>query len=322
MSTSTQPIVVKKVKKVVGGHHGGAWKVAFADFVTAMMAFFLLLWLLSSTTEAQKAAIAGYFQNPSMIDGASGTSPSVIDLEGSAIQRGDGEEINRFQSNMSDEELEEKLRELDRKRLEDLKSRLEQEIERNPTLKAFKEQLKLDITDEGLRIQIIDQDGRPMFDSGAAELKPYSKAVFDALAKLINSVPNKISISGHTDARPFRRADGYSNWELSADRANASRRELIRAGVPEDKIARVVGHGDKVLYDKENPYSPVNRRISIVVLNREAEQALMGEANSPTAQVGSRHDVEALRSRGLRPLPVVRGEIQRAPVARGGIQRH
>ena len=194
-------------------------------------------------------------------------------------------------------------------------------------LKAFKDQLKLDITDEGLRIQIVDKDGRPMFDSGGAELKPYFHEVFQALAKLINSVPNKISISGHTDARPFRRADGYGNWELSTDRANTSRRELIRAGVLEDKIARVVGHGDTVLYDKENPYSPINRRISIVVLSKEAEHAMLKDEGNPQAVVGSGQDISRLREAGVPKLlrapsgPVARGGIQRGPVARGGIVR-
>ncbi len=327
MSTSTQPIVIKKVKKVVGGHHGGSWKVAYADFVTAMMAFFLLLWLLGSTTPEQRAAIASYFQNPSPVDAAGGSSTSFIDMGGGMeIRRESGgeEAQQQYKEEVTDPEVMERLREEDKKRLEALKERMEREMESDPALKTFKDQLKLDITDEGLRIQIVDKDGRPMFDSGGAALKPYFREVFRALARLINSVPNKISISGHTDATPFLRADGYSNWELSTDRANASRRELVKNGVPEDKIARVVGHGDKILYDKANPYSPINRRISIVVLNHDAEQALMKEAGSPKAVVGEGADVRRLQLPQSRPAalqPRASG-IVRQPVARGGIQRH
>ena len=325
MSTATPPIVIKKIKKVSGGHHGGAWKVAYADFVTAMMAFFLLLWLLATSSPEIKASISSYFENPSAVEAAGGASTSMIELgSGTEVTRGEGDERNQ---QYKEEALDPTLIEQDKKRLEELKKQVEEAIEQDAALKAFKDQLKLDITDEGLRIQIVDKDGRPMFDSGGAELKPYFHEVFQALAKLINSVPNKISISGHTDARPFRRADGYGNWELSTDRANTSRRELIRAGVPEDKIARVVGHGDTVLYDKENPYSPINRRISIVVLSKEAEHAMLKDEGNPQAVVGSGSDVSHLRETGVPKLlrapagPVARGGIQRGPVARGGIVR-
>ncbi len=328
MSTSTQPIVIKKVKKVVGGHHGGSWKVAYADFVTAMMAFFLLLWLLGSTTPEQRAAIASYFQNPSPVDAAGGSSTSFIDMGGGMeIRRESGgeEAQQQYKEEVTDPDVMQRVREEDRKRLEALKERMEREMESDPALRSFKDQLKLDITDEGLRIQIVDKDGRPMFDSGGAMLKPYFREVFRALARLVNSVPNKISISGHTDATPFLRADGYSNWELSTDRANASRRELVKNGVAEDKIARVVGHGDKILYDQANPYSPINRRISIVVLNHDAEQALLREAGSPQAVVGEGADVRQLqlpRSQPTTLQPPTSGGIVRQPVARGGIQRH
>ncbi|MCG5510243.1 flagellar motor protein MotB [Ectothiorhodospira lacustris] len=269
MDEKKQPIVIKRIVKK-GGHHGGAWKIAFADFAIAMMAFFLLLWILSVTDDVQKAAISQYFQDPSAAMGISptppyptegdGASPSIIDFEG-AIDM---------------ERAEELARELDQQRLENLKEVLEEAMEQSQALEPFKDQLLLDITPEGLRIQIVDKENRPMFDLGSSQLMNYSTAILRELGAIINQVPNKISITGHTDARPFIRVN-YSNWELSTDRANAARRAMLAGGMEESKVGRVVGLGSTVLFDRENPENPINRRISIIVMNQATEQSILKE---------------------------------------------
>lgn len=270
-----QPIVIKKIIKK-GGHHGGSWKVAFADFATAMMAFFLLLWLLNATTAEQRGGISEYFRNPSAVTGMSsaapgalgdgdGVAPALIDLEGA---------IDVAPETRLDIETDDYLSEMvDKARLEALMEVLHEALERSQALEPFKDQLLLDITPEGLRIQILDQENRPMFDLGSARLLGYSQDILRELGSIINEVPNKISITGHTDARPLLRAN-YSNWELSSDRANAARRALIEGGMSDGKIGRVVGLADTVLFDKENPESSVNRRISIIVMNQQTEMAI------------------------------------------------
>lgn len=292
MEDKTQPIVIRKIVKG-GGHHGGSWKVAFADFATAMMAFFLLLWLMGSTTEEQKGSISEFFNNPSAFVGALGTpsqaavqgpggaSTSMIDL-GGALDLAPPERVE-----VTDEHLEALLREQERQQLEDLLSSIQKAIDESAALKPFKEQLLLDLTPEGLRIQIVDTEGRPMFDLGMAALKAYAAKILHELAALINQVPNRVSIAGHTDALPFMRHN-YTNWELSADRANAARRALSAGGMADEKIGRVEGLASSILFDRENPANPINRRISIIVLTREAEQAILQEhaaqRDEPAAQ--------------------------------------
>ena len=267
MDDKKQPIIVKKVVKG-GGHHGGAWKVAYADFVTAMMAFFLLLWLLGSTTKEQKAAISDYFQNPSAVQGPGGASTSMIDLGGVKDM------TQQIPTVAPDEQMTEEMeQELEKKRLESLLEELKETIEQGQALKPFKDQLLLDITPEGLRIQIVDKENRSMFDVGSDTLQPYAVQILHEIAAVINQVPNRISITGHTDARPYVRRD-YTNWELSADRANAARRALMDGGMREDKIGRVVGLASSVLFDKAQPFSPVNRRISIIVMTKATEAAI------------------------------------------------
>lgn len=269
-----QPIIVKKINKHGGGHHGGSWKVAYADFVTAMMAFFLLMWLLGSTTQEERSAIADYFQNPSAIQGPGGASTSMIKLGSSLEQpRGEKEPMRDASRDISQPSAEEIIEDL--ARLDELMQALKAQIEMTPSLKEFKNQLLLDITSEGLRIQIVDQENRPMFDLGGTQLKPYTRVILHELTRTINAVPNHVSISGHTDATPYSRTmRNYSNWELSADRANAARREMVSAGMPSTKFGRVVGLADSVMFDIENRFNPVNRRISIVVLNRATERAI------------------------------------------------
>lgn len=272
-----QPIIVKRKKKVVGGHHGGSWKVAFADFATAMMAFFLVLWLTATASPEQKRAVEGYFRDP--VGFTEGGSPNPIDLEGSAsVVQEASPDIESSQIQIEDEVVDQLSETLEQRRMEELFQELKERIEQSPTLQEFKDQLLLDITDEGLRIQIVDRSGRPMFDSGRAELKYYSQEILFELAKKLGSINNKLSITGHTDATPFGGRPGYTNWELSADRANTARRALVAGGVRGEQIARVVGLADSVLYDQEDPTAPVNRRISIIVLNKKAADSIQSRA--------------------------------------------
>jgi len=292
---NTQPIIVKKIKKGGHGHHGGAWKIAYADFVTAMMAFFLLMWLLGSTTKEQKQAISDYFNNPSPISGPGGASTSMIKVGGGKditysegdTKRGSNEKDVAKEVNPQKSEVGEITKD-DKQRLLELKQELEKEIEASEALKPFKDQLLLEITKEGLRVQIVDKENRPMFSSGSAVMQPYAIGILKEIGKVINHVPNKISLSGHTDATPYSKFNNmYTNWELSADRSNASRRALISGGMDEDKVARVVGLSSAVLFDKENPYNPINRRISIIVLNKETEDAILhdeGKLEQTTAE--------------------------------------
>ena len=280
---SQRPIIIKRIKKGGGGHHGGAWKIAYADFVTAMMAFFLLMWLLGSTTAGNLKGIAEYFKTPLKIAllGGQGTGDS------SSIIKGGGQDLTRAagQVKYGDTETQKKkislknakaaLEQQEEEKLKALKSTLEKAIDSNPELKKFKDQLLIDITSEGLRIQIVDAKNRPMFDLGSTVLQPYTKAILDEIGKTLNGVPNRISLSGHTDATPYSGGDkSYSNWELSADRANASRRELVRGGMDESKVLRIVGLSSAVPIDKKNPYNPINRRISIIVMNKKTEDAI------------------------------------------------
>ncbi len=280
---SQRPIIVKKIKKSAHGAHGGAWKIAYADFVTAMMAFFLLMWLLGSTTKAQQGGIAKYFKTPLKValqgGAGSGDSSSVIKGGGTDLTRSTGQvkkadtpKKNRTINLMA---AKDELERQEALRLKGLKVRLEKAIDANPVLRQFKNQLLLDITSEGLRIQIVDEQIRPMFDSGGAALKPYTKEILHAIGHVLNEVPNRISLSGHTDATPYSGGQkGYSNWELSTDRANASRRALIAGGMQGDKVMRVVGLSSAVPFDKQNPFDPINRRISIIVMNKKAEEEI------------------------------------------------
>jgi len=275
-----RPIIVKRIKKVAGGHHGGAWKIAYADFVTAMMAFFLLMWLLGSTAKGNLQGIAEYFQTPLRVamaggDG-SGDSSSLIKGGGRDLTAADGQQKKSdAEKNVKNYDLkaaEATLAQGDAARLKALKEKIEAAIESNPTLRQYKKQLLLDMTTDGLRIQMVDAQNRPMFASAKADLQPYTREILQQIGKALNDVPNRISLSGHTDAALYSSGDrGFSNWELSADRANASRRELIAGGMDENKVLRVVGLSSAVLFDKEDPMNPINRRISIIVMNKKAE---------------------------------------------------
>ena len=283
-SKKLQPIIIKKVKK--GGHaaHGGAWKIAYADFVTAMMAFFLLMWLLGSTTEGDKKGIADYFGSPLKISmgggSGSGDSSSVVKGGGTDLTRTSGQvkagDVEAQRRSLQLKALKADQRRAEASRLEALKQKVEQALAANPKLESLKSQIRLEMTRDGLRIQIVDEQNRPMFDSGSAVVKPYMRELLREIGSVLAEVPNRLTLEGHTDAQAFGASDrGYSNWELSSDRANASRRELGAGGLPQDRVLLVQGLASSVPFDTSDPASPANRRISVIVMNRDAEDRLL-----------------------------------------------
>jgi chemotaxis protein MotB len=286
---AVQPIIIKRIKKVSGGHHGAAWKIAYADFVTAMMAFFLLMWLLGSTTKGDLKGISDYFSNPIALTLSGGSGAG----DATSLVMGGGEDLSRRSANMHkgqdpeeqrriQREARDAIAKVDRAAMAALKDKVQQAITNNPKLADYKSQVRLDVTKEGLRIQIVDDQGRPMFDSGSAVVKDYMRGLLREIAAVLNTVDYKVSLSGHTDSRPFGSTEmGYSNWELSADRANASRRELLVGGMQEQKIVRVVGLAASQPMEGMQPDAEVNRRISIVVLTRAAEDDLAAAARAP-----------------------------------------
>jgi chemotaxis protein MotB len=287
MSDDTQqPIVVKKIKKGGASAHGGAWKIAYADFVTAMMAFFMLMWLLGSTTQGDLMGIADYFQNPLKValqgGAGSGDSSSLIQGGGTDLSATHGQvkrgDIEAPKKTINLQKLKAEFEKAERAKLSGLKDEMDTLIDGNPALKQFKSQMLLDLTSEGLRIQIVDEKNRPMFDSASSEVKPYTRVILREIGKMLNKVENHVSLSGHTDAQPFAGgARDFSNWELSTNRANASRRELVAGGMHDAKVMRTVGLASTVLYDKQDPYNPINRRISIVIMNKRTEDAILAD---------------------------------------------
>jgi chemotaxis protein MotB len=271
-------IVIKRIKKGGHGHHGGAWKIAYADFVTAMMAFFLLMWLLGSTTKGDLKGISDFFASPmqvAMMGGSgAGDANSVIQGGGPSltqqtgqVKRGDTEEEKRKRRQQRQKE--------ERARMEELKIKMEGALFSNAKLAELRKQIRVEVTPDGLRIQIVDDFNRPMFALGSAQVQPYMRDLLQEIGKVLNQVDNKVALSGHTDSALYAKGDrGYSNWELSADRANASRRELISGGMEPSKIVRVVGLADSSLLDKADPKNPLNRRISIIVMNKIAEERM------------------------------------------------
>ncbi len=302
MSEQKATIVVKRIKKVAGGHHGGAWKIAYADFVTAMMAFFLLMWLLGSTAKGDLAGIAEYFKTPLKVamqgGSGSGDSSSVLkgggtDLSRKAGQVRKGETIPDKKS-YNLEAAKAEMERVEAANLKMLKRRLDAAVDASPTLKQFKRQLLIDITSEGLRIQIVDEQNRPMFNLASAELQPYTKIILNEIGRVLNDVQNRISLSGHTDATPYSNGErGYSNWELSSDRANASRRALVAGGMDESKMLRVVGLAASVPFNQAGPQDPINRRISIIVMNKRTEEAVTKEASGVSAKDESEIQTES-----------------------------
>ncbi len=275
-----QSIIIKRLNKCPHVAHGGAWKIAFADFMTAAMAFFLMLWVLGGVNDEEMKAMAEYFRDPSVIESAPSTlveskeagqtADAMIDMGGfkDAPKGTQGDEDG---SGKADETAS----------LKTMKLALEQKIEENDALREFKDQLKIDITPNGLQVQILDDRKRPMFGSGVDIPKEYASNLLREVGSVLANTSNKISIAGHTDSSGYHASSEYTNWELSADRANAARRLLLEGGVDTSRIAQAVGMADTIPFDKENPYNPRNRRISIIVLNKEAEERLRSLSEAP-----------------------------------------
>jgi chemotaxis protein MotB len=276
------PVIVRRSRKggEHGGHHGGAWKIAYADFVTAMMAFFLLMWLLGSTSKYDKQGIEDYFNAPlsSLLGGSEGTAgarPNVVQGGGRDIsdtRPGDGKKSQTEPTPPST--VPPAVVPPDAGRLQQLKAKLTALIEQSPALKAFKDRIRISITNEGLRIEIVDSQNRPMFPSGSSRLQPYAVTILTQIGAALNDVDNRISIAGHTDAVPYTAGpEGYSNWELSSERANAARRALVAGGMHAEKLLQVRGLADVLPLNSNIADEPTNRRISILVLNKAAELA-------------------------------------------------
>lgn len=301
MSNSDAPrIVVRRKKGGHGGHHGGAWKIAYADFMTAMFAFFLVMWLLSLVPKEGLGAIADYFKRPLIeaITGGQGMSEdkSLIPGKQPSLVPNVMPTPPRPKSVDDNAELDDK----DTRRLEDLRGELEELINTEPVLRQFRPQMILDMTSEGLRIQIVDQQNRPMFQTGSAVVQPYMRNILRELGPLFNKLPNSLTISGHTDATQYARGQrAYSNWELSADRANAARQELIAGGMSEDKIKRVLGLSSTISLVKDDPLAAVNRRISLVVLNAKTERRMDLESSTQEFEVDSQGNVRMLVETGV-----------------------
>jgi chemotaxis protein MotB len=299
---AVQPIIIKRRKVAAHGHHGGAWKVAFADFVTAMMAFFLLLWLLASTTPEERKAIQGYFQDPSgslagkgggldapgaNLVGEGGANSGVIDMNNPLTQAERNEDPLAQAPGLgqaSDQEIAREQAAREKESLDKLEQELTAELERTDSaFMKLRDQIIIDRTALGLRIQIVDKENRPMFDRGHSELEDYAEEVLSALAARLDVVPNKLSINGHTDSVAYEPGADYTNWELSADRANSARRALLHGGYPDAKVLTVQGVGASIPRLAAQPDDPSNRRIVIMVLKKEIEEALRGNTAGTTS---------------------------------------
>jgi chemotaxis protein MotB len=277
MKNQSHPIVVVRRRKhknhSTAGH--GSWKIAYADFMTAMMAFFLVMWLISISSPKELIQIAEYFRTPLATAVTGGPRVSNSD---SPIPGG-GDDYTQQQGEVKKEpNIDELKKRMEQNRLKKIRGELDQLIESDPKLRALRQYLKIDLVQEGLRIQIIDSQNRPMFKTGSADVESYMRDILRAIAPVLNEVPNKISLSGHTDDYPYATGDrGYSNWELSADRANASRRELVAGGLDDGKVLRVIGMANTMKLQQHGGDDAINRRISLLVLNAQAEQAILNE---------------------------------------------
>ncbi len=327
MATNAAPIIIVKRKKGGdGGHHGGAWKVAYADFVTAMMAFFLLLWLLNSTTQEQRSGISEYFNAASVSRNASGAGKilggATITLDGPSkgkgapvgvpiptpeaqtetsdaesedkVDAGTKEERTKDQDNAgknkdqppedaSEAQMREIMRKREEKSFEAVEAAIKRAIETTPGLRKLSENLIMDRTEEGLRIQVVDQDRTSMFARGSSVPYQQTRQLLEAITKIIATMPNRVSIAGHTDATPYARGAAYTNWELSSDRAQATRRELIHFGLPAARITRVIGRADTEHLIKSDPTSARNRRISITLLHQTPPPPKVSNVEPPAA---------------------------------------
>jgi len=285
------PIIIIKKKGGHAGHHGGAWKVAYADFVTAMMALFIVLWLLNSSVEVQKA-VAGYFRDPRGLAKKMGTAIG-----------GSGDSIT-----------------IDRKNLSKLKDKLEQQLKENPKFDKIKNNVKMTVTGEGLRIELLENAGGTFFATGQAKPTDTAIKLLDDLAQELGRMPNSILIEGHTDSQPYSGNGEYSNWELSADRANAARKVMQEGGLRDDQVKQIRGYADQQLRLPDKPEDPTNRRISIIVryaegdlpLSKEDKEEAAKEAKGEKSEKGGAKP-EAAKPEAGKPAPAPPAPAQVAP---------
>lgn len=281
-----RPIIVIKKKGGHGGHHGGAWKVAYADFVTAMMALFIVLWLLNSSEQVKKA-VAGYFNDPK------GTSANVgTDRDG------------------VDESLP-----INKDNIQKLKEQLEKTIKEKADLKKLKDQIEIKITPEGLRIELLESDHGGFFESGSTKLSEPGQEILTLLAEQLKDIPNHISMEGHTDAQPYSVETTYGNWELSSDRANTARRLMQQRGLRPDQISQVRGYADQKLRIPSNPLDPSNRRISLIVQYQDLQENLDDSSllKKPEGETGKSEHGEAAKHEGKASEPAKSGEAAKPP---------
>ncbi|RTQ33401.1 motility protein MotB [Variovorax gossypii] len=280
MSDEKPRVIFKHVHKGKhGGAHGGGWKIAYADFMTAMMAFFLVMWLLSISSPKQREGIAEHFRMPLRVALSGGDKSSLS----TSMIPGGGADVMHVEGEVRQADAEEQA---DAERLAEMKKKLDELIEKSPVFQQFRSQILIDITTEGLRLQIVDTENRPMFELASARVVPHMRAILRELAPALNGLPNKITLSGHTDAIVYTNDRSYGNWELSSDRANASRRELVAGGMADGKVLRVIGLADSMHLDKADPRNPINRRISIILLNHRTQERI--ERENSTEPVGTR----------------------------------
>ena len=323
MAAPAPTIVIRKVKKGHGGHHGGAWKIAYADFVTAMMAFFLLMWLLGSTAQGELQGIAQYFQSPLKValtgGSGAGDSSSILKGGGPDLQRTNGNmrrgEIEAEKRNFSLQALRAEIAAEDEVRARDIRMRIEQAVDGKPALKSLKQQLRMEVISDGLRVQIVDDQGRPMFNSGSARVNDHMRDLLRSLGDVLQTASGRVVISGHTDASAYSGGErGYSNWELSADRANASRRELVSGGLGEDRMVRVMGMGSSVPFAVNEPLAPMNRRISILVLGLLGQERWAGGQDAPISEAQALEQMLS-RKEGAAPAAPAATAAPATPIA-------